>query len=95
MCLEEMLACPKIETAYLFYGEPKRRVEVPISEDLREKVRTLVSEMHGYYERGYTPRVKKAKYCASCSLKDNCLPELPAENRVASYIKNAIEEEFT
>jgi CRISPR-associated exonuclease Cas4 len=70
MCLEEMLACPAIERAYLFYSEPNRREEVFLSDELREKVRAVVGEMRGYYRRGYTPRVKPTKGCASCSMKD-------------------------
>jgi len=40
MCLEEMLLCD-IDVGYLFYNEIKHRVEVPITEDLKNKVRRL------------------------------------------------------
>lgn len=35
MCLEEMLAC-SIEKGYLFYGEIRRRIEVPLEETIRK-----------------------------------------------------------
>ena len=93
ICLEEMLLCPEIETAYLYYGETKRRETVALDVDLRENVRGMFSEMHGYYERRYTPRVKRMKSCSSCSLKDMCLPKLPQEGRVSSYINKALAED--
>jgi CRISPR-associated exonuclease Cas4 len=39
MCLEEMLACPPIAAAYMYYGETKRRETVALDEDLRGRVR--------------------------------------------------------
>ena len=93
MCLEEMLVCPEIRTAHLYYGKTKRREAVQISADLRETVRKMLLEMRGYYDRLYTPRVKPTKACTSCSLKDQCLPKLPQESRVAAYIKNALTED--
>ena len=92
MCLEEMLACPTIQEAFLYYGETKRREAVPLSGDLRETVRSMFAEMREYYVRSYTPRVKQTKACTSCSLKDVCLPKLPREGRVAAYIQNTLEE---
>jgi len=93
MCLEEMLSCPEIRTAFLYYGEPKRRETLQLDSSLRETVRVMFTEMHSYYDRRYTPRVKKTKACTSCSLKNSCLPKLPPEGKVATYIKLAIEEE--
>ncbi len=93
MCLEEMLACPPIEEAYLYYGEIKRRDAVPLDNALRETVRLMFSEMRGYYERQHTPRVKPSKSCKNCSMADVCLPELPKEGRVAAYIQSALAEE--
>jgi len=93
ICLEEMLLCPEIQDAYLYYGETKRRESVQLDANLRESVRTMFSEMHDYYVRRYTPRVKKLKACTSCSLKDVCLPKLPQEGKVSAYIKKAIAED--
>ena len=90
MCLEEMLLCVPIEIAYIYHGETKRREAVLLNDDLRETVRKMFAEMHDYYNRRYTPRVKPTKACASCSLNNNCLPKLPQEQSVAGYIKNAL-----
>lgn len=91
MCLEEMLACC-IEKGALFYGETKRRMEVVITEELKEKVRTVFAEMHQYFDRGYTPKVKKSKACGSCSLKEICIPELGAARTVAGYVEQHMKE---
>ena len=93
MCLEEMLVCPPVQAAYLYYGETKRREEVTLHADLREIVRAMFTEMRAYYNRRHTPRVKTSKNCASCSLKDSCLPKLPRDGRVAAYIQNALTED--
>ena len=91
MCLEEMLCCPPIAEAYIYYGETKRREIVTLDDELRELVCKTLEEMRSYYSRGYTPRVKPKKECVSCSLKNACLPKLPT-NSVAAYINKNIGE---
>lgn len=75
MCLEEMLCCD-IPEAALYYGEIRRREVVNLGLELRERVCTLLREMHKLYRRSHTPRVKPGKGCNACSLKELCLPEL-------------------
>ncbi|MEG1186178.1 MAG: CRISPR-associated protein Cas4, partial [Eubacterium sp.] len=75
MCLEEML-CTSINKGYMYYGERKHRLSVTIDEELREKVKSKFAEMHDYYNRRYTPKVKTSKSCKACSMKDLCLPKL-------------------
>ena len=91
MCLEEMLCC-EIEQGYLFYAEPHRREEIPISAELRRQTEEIFREMHSHYERGYTPRAKPKKQCQSCSLKDLCIPKLGKKGSVASYYQKQLEE---
>lgn len=91
MCLEEMLCC-EISVGYIYYGETRRRLKVEISEVLREKVKKMLGEMHQYYERSYTPTVKRTKSCNACSLKEICLPVLNKKRSVKSYIMEKVEE---
>ena len=91
MCLEEMLACD-IPRGALFYGETRRRVEVEFDRALRDEVRDVLSEMHDLYRKRYTPKVKPTKACASCSMKEICLPKLMKTTTVATYINKAMEE---
>lgn len=92
MCLEEMLAIT-IPAAYLYYGQTRRRVTVELSTELRDLVRKASQEMHAYYERSYTPRVKPSRACRSCSLADICLPVLQENVIPASqYIRQQVEK---
>ena len=60
MCLEEMFSTTISEGA-LYYGETRRRENITFSQELRDEVKEIFQEMHQYYERGYTPKVKKSK----------------------------------
>jgi CRISPR-associated exonuclease Cas4 len=93
MCLEEMLSVT-ISKGYLFYGETRHRLEVEFTIELRTLVKDMSDEMHNYFSRGYTPRVKPFKGCRSCSLADVCLPVLQGKVIAASkYIKQQVEGE--
>lgn len=92
MCLEEMLST-NIPHGYLFYGETRHRVEIEFTSELRTLVKEMADEMHNYFSRGYTPKVKTHKGCRSCSLADVCLPVLQEKVIAASrYIKQNIED---
>lgn len=91
MCLEEMLLC-EINKGFLFYNETKRRVEVPLTIDIKNKVRSIFMEMHEYYRHKYTPKVKTGSFCNNCSLQDICLPKLMNKRSVKSYIEGTINE---
>lgn len=92
MCLEEMLLVT-IPVGYLYYGKTRHRIAVELTEDLRDFVRKMAAEMHTYFKRGYTPRVKTSKACGSCSLADLCLPKLQDKAIPASkYIQQQIDK---
>lgn len=91
LCLEEMMNC-HIEKGALYYGQTKRRMEAEITDEYREKVSASFAEMHQYYEKGFTPRVKKTKACQACSLKEICLPALDKSGSAGSYIDRYIRE---
>lgn len=91
IALEEMLVCT-IEYAYLYYKKTNRREKVLLTDDLREKVATLSEEMNHYFNKGWTPKVKRKTKCNNCSLKDLCMPELNNNKSVKSYITDYIKE---
>lgn len=91
MCLEEMLVCG-INTGYIFYNEIKHRVEVPITESDREQVKKYFAEMHQYFQRNFTPKVKSGPHCKNCSLEDICVPDLMGKRSVSSYITGRLNE---
>ena len=92
LCLEEMFST-RVAQGAIFYGETRRREQIEITEELREEVIHMLSEMHQYYARKYTPKVKPSKACNACSLKDICLPKLNKTISVKTYIEQRLEEE--
>jgi len=92
ICLEEMLGA-KIEKGALYYGEIRRRVEVEITEELRSKVKKIFSEMHGYFDALYTPKVKWSKGCNACSLKELCLPQIGKRESAKKYVAEYLADE--
>ncbi|CCZ32694.1 cRISPR-associated protein cas4 [Firmicutes bacterium CAG:646] len=92
MCLEEMFSAEILEGA-IFYGETRRRENVEIDETLRDEVRKMFQEMHQYYERKYTPKVKYSKSCNTCSLKEICLPKLGKNISVKEYMDQMLKGE--
>lgn len=91
ICLEEMF-CTTVKEGAIFYGETRRRETVPVTEELRKEVKRMFEEMHAYYDRKYTPKVKYSKSCNACSLKDICLPKLGKTIPVKTYIDRMLEE---
>lgn len=86
ICLEEMLSV-SIPTGYFYYWETRHRVKVELEENLRSLVYEMAKEMHNYYDRGYTPKVKPNKSCRSCSLNDICFSKLQGDKfDVSKYI---------
>jgi len=73
LCLEEMLqsAIPK---GAIFYGDPRRRLEVEFAVELRARTESLAATMHRLYRNRETPPAQPGSYCKSCSLVHICLP---------------------
>ncbi|MCI5995052.1 MAG: CRISPR-associated protein Cas4 [Blautia sp.] len=92
LCLEEMLCC-MIPYGYIYYGETRHRMKVDFTNEVRDKVKSIFSEMHKYFAQQYTPKVKSSKKCYACSLKDICLPVLNKKTSVSGYIEKMMLEE--
>lgn len=92
VCLEEMFSCV-IDYGFIFYKETRRREKVEIAAEMRDELAKALEEMHSYYRRGYTPRVKPSKKCEKCSLSSECMPSLlRSEENVDAYIRRHMEE---
>ena len=92
MCLEQMLKVD-ISQGALYYNETHKREKVDFTPELREKVRNMLTEMHLYYQKAYTPKVKPKAGCNSCSLKEICLPVICKKDNVESYYASFLGEE--
>ncbi|WP_339216543.1 CRISPR-associated protein Cas4 [Ornithinibacillus sp. FSL M8-0202] len=91
ICLEDMLLC-SVDKGYIYYNEIKHRVEITITQELRDKVTAMAKEMHDYYRKKYTPKVKTGPHCKSCSLQHICLPNLMNKQSVKSYLERKLKE---
>ena len=89
MCLEERL-CTSIEVGKLYYGESRHRKDVIFDEQLRNKVKDTLKEMHILFARGYTPKCRTGKWCKSCSIENVCMPGLMKNKSVEAYVREAL-----
>lgn len=87
MCLEEMLGI-SVSQGALYYNETRRREVVDFTDELRQKAKDMLREMHIYYDKAYTPKVKPKNGCKSCSLQDICLPVLCKKDDVTGYYES-------
>lgn len=91
-CLEEMLGC-SINSGALYYGEPRRRETVIFNAEIREKLLSVINDMHKLYRNQYTPKGKIDKKCKSCSLKEACLTMLSKNHKtVKQYYEDSLSE---
>lgn len=86
MCIEEMLGC-RLDSSAFFYNETKRRTKIEITEELRDEVINLSTEMHKLYSQRITPKTERLKNCRNCSLVNICMPRLTKKKvNVSNYI---------
>lgn len=91
ICLEEMLVT-EIPVGYLFYFETKKREEIQITDEKRNKLYEIMLEMQQYWKKKYTPKVKESAKCKRCSLLEICIPALESKQSVNDYLKRRLAE---
>jgi CRISPR-associated exonuclease Cas4 len=93
ICLEEMHACSVSEGA-IYYGKPRRRMEVIFDDELREETITAARQLHELIKSGHTPQARYEKKCDSCSLLLLCMPKVTGARRsVQDYMAKALDLE--
>jgi CRISPR-associated exonuclease Cas4 len=85
LCLEEMMNVP-IREAAIFYGKPRRRLQVEIDDDLRRDTESIIHSIHLMIKERRVPAAVYTKKCDSCSLADMCMPKVKT-GRLKSYIE--------
>jgi CRISPR-associated exonuclease Cas4 len=91
LCLEEMLGVA-IPAGALFYGQPRRRMEVAFESTLRQITEEAAVRLHALFASGITPKPAREPKCDRCSLLDVCLPEAPASSArryLARFLRQA------
>jgi CRISPR-associated exonuclease Cas4 len=74
LCLEEMLGVG-VPMGAVFYGQPRKRLEVPLGEELRRQTETAAARLHELIRARNTPPACYEKKCESCSLLTLCMPK--------------------
>jgi len=74
LCLEEMLSI-EIQQASLFYRRIRRREDVVIDQELRDRTRNAINDLHALFKNRTTPAPVNDKRCRACSLKNICMPK--------------------
>ncbi|MDA8037889.1 MAG: CRISPR-associated protein Cas4 [Actinomycetota bacterium] len=85
LCLEEMLTCA-IPEGVLWLDRARRRVTVPIDADLRHGLLPLLASLREARKSAYLPAASYDRRCPSCSLINECLPQLVSDRRRVSTI---------
>ncbi|GED57533.1 CRISPR-associated protein Cas4 [Brevibacillus formosus] len=91
ICLEEMLHV-KIPVGNIYYAEKRRRESIELTNQHRQRVEELVTEMRHYFDKTITPRAVYKKHCQQCSLLTICQPKLSTSGAksAAAYISQHI-----
>lgn len=90
LCLEEMFGCA-VPAGALFYGETRRRQEVPFDAELRALTETTAGALADVLRTQRTPPAHyKASLCRACSLLELCLPQLGGRSALG-YRRSAVE----
>lgn len=93
LCLEEMMQV-SISSGALFYGTPRKRMEVRFDATLRQTVRATVTKVHALFEQKIVPSVLYTPKCRNCSLLEACLPPRKTTKRQASHFLQRILKEI-
>lgn len=94
ICLEEMLGCTITEGA-LFYFKTRRRIPVPITDELRRETIELAERFHRFVADGQTPAALYSRQCESCSFIDECFPESAGKRKsVRAYIERRLRQDI-
>lgn len=78
MCLEEMTGKPILHGAIYHHGSRRRR-EVAITQELRDKVIDAVNTIRAMLDSGKLPPPVNDARCKECSLKEICQPDALTE----------------
>ena len=85
ICLEEMLGTT-IAYGFVWYGGPRRRERVDLTDSLRQLVREIVSAIREQMLRTELPDAPNDSRCSECQLVHHCLPDLTSSpGRIQRY----------
>jgi len=74
MCLEEMFEC-QIDKGEIYYIGSKTRIEIPITEAAKEKVRKILIRIQRVIDGHDVPQAQYKQRCTKCSMYGICNPK--------------------
>ena len=75
MCLEAMTG-RVVDEGALYYASSRRRREVPVTQELRDRVVGVAADVRAMLASGRLPDVTAdTRRCRACSLRDRCQPQ--------------------
>jgi CRISPR-associated exonuclease Cas4 len=80
LCLEEMTG-RQVTVGALWFSGPRRRVSVPIDDDLRGRTVAAIVEVRSMFGAPHLPPAVDDERCLSCQLLGHCLPGAVAHPR--------------
>jgi CRISPR-associated exonuclease Cas4 len=91
LCLEEMVG-GAIPVGAVFYGQPRKRLDVVFCEGLRRETETAAARLHELIRGAKTPPARYEKKCESCSLVSLCMPKTTGGRKsVDRYLAGILE----
>lgn len=93
LCLEAMLGQP-VPAGALFYGQTRRRKDVPFDAELRALTCRTIAAVRAMLASHVTPTAHyEPRRCDACSLIDLCQPRLLGRRNVADWLQRQLREE--
>lgn len=92
LCLEEMTG-QTINEAAFWYGQTRHRHSLVITAELRQQTFKIIAAVRELLESGQTPPAQYHKHCQSCSLYEQCQPQLLSKDRSRTYIAALYEDD--
>lgn len=94
MCLEEMTGI-EVRSGMIYYGKTRRRLELELDQELREKTTAAAERLHELVANGRTPPAVYRPKCHTCSMREVCLPTaMSPKKSVRKYLRLATEMEY-
>ena len=90
MCLEEML-CIDVPLGSIWYGGPRRRVEVEFTNTLRAQMMAAIDAIREQLLTGVLPDAANDERCNECQLLHHCLPGvIHSTRKVERYLSSIV-----
>ena len=90
LCLEEMLGI-SIPSGGVWYGGPRRRVEVEFTGGLRSRTMAVIDAIREQLLTGALPEAPNDERCKECQLLHHCLPGVTnSTHKVQRYMSNVV-----